>query len=521
MALGLRTKIVLAGIAGFVALAGVLNVVSYRDARRQALSLYEEKARSVVLAAESAREEMGHKWETGLFTQQQLRAWADQGDIDRVVDAVPVVTAWRTTMNKSKEGHYTFRVPKFEPRNPDNQPDPIEAEVLRRLQAGHAAEETVFDRKANTVRFFRPIRLTQECLLCHGEPSTSLALWGNANGLDPTGGRMENWKVGEVHGAFEVIQSLDEMDALLRASLWRQLGVTALLLVAGSFAFSWLVTRSVVRPIRHVIGELHANSHQVDQASRHVAESSSQMAQGAVDQAGDLQSINGKLGELNASTAVTAEQAQVVTERSSDAAGAASQGQESMARLGTAMDRIRDSADQTASIIRTIDEIAFQTNLLALNAAVEAARAGDAGRGFAVVAEEVRNLAQRSATAARNTNLLLEESAANARQGVACAGEVTGILQEIAAKVQDVGGLAGQVHASNRAQAGSIAAITGAVGSVDAVTQGNAANAEESAAASEELSAQAAILSGLVGQLQAVVDGQHEPAAAGSRRVRG
>ena len=100
-----------------------------------------------------------------------------------------------------------------------------------------------------------------------------------------------------------------------------------------------------------------------------------------------------------------------------EASDSATRGNNAMERMDNAINKIKNSADQTAKIIKTIDEIAFQTNLLALNAAVEAARAGEAGKGFAVVAEEVRNLAQRSAEAARNTTSLIGESVQNANEG--------------------------------------------------------------------------------------------------------
>lgn len=99
MRLGLRGRIIAGGVAGFTVLAVCLNIVSYRDGRKQALSLYQEKARSVVLAAESAREEMARKWDQGLFTQQQLREWANAGETEKILAAVPVVTAWRTSMD--------------------------------------------------------------------------------------------------------------------------------------------------------------------------------------------------------------------------------------------------------------------------------------------------------------------------------------------------------------------------------------------------------------------------------------
>jgi methyl-accepting chemotaxis protein len=168
---------------------------------------------------------------------------------------------------------------------------------------------------------------------------------------------------------------------------------------------------------------------------------------------------------------------------------------------------IKKSSDQTAKIVKTIDEIAFQTNLLALNAAVEAARAGEAGKGFAVVAEEVRNLAQRSAEAAKNTAALIEESQKNAANGVSVSQEVAEILK----KINDVAGkvalLNREVTAASDEQTKGIEQINKAVAEMDKVTQTNAANAEESASASEEMTAQAKELQDMVNQLVSLVEG--------------
>jgi methyl-accepting chemotaxis protein len=189
---------------------------------------------------------------------------------------------------------------------------------------------------------------------------------------------------------------------------------------------------------------------------------------------------------------------------------------EAMTRMGDAINKIKGSSDQTAKIIKTIDEIAFQTNLLALNAAVEAARAGDAGKGFAVVAEEVRNLAQRSAEAAKNTAALIEESQQNANNGVAVSSEVGGILSQIVESVQKLAQLIGEVSAASEEQSKGIEQIGTAVTQMDKLTQSNAANAEESASASEELAAQAKELGDMVQVLVGIVKGAgaQNPASA-------
>ena len=148
-----------------------------------------------------------------------------------------------------------------------------------------------------------------------------------------------------------------------------------------------------------------------------------------------------------------------------------------MAEISAAIEGIRTSSEDTARIIKTIDEIAFQTNLLALNAAVEAARAGEAGKGFAVVAEEVRNLAQRSAEAARSTADLIEESQANAVRGVEVTGRARAMFNDIVAVSAEVAEYVGAASRSAEEQAQGIEQINQAVAQFDAVTQSNAATA--------------------------------------------
>lgn len=204
----------------------------------------------------------------------------------------------------------------------------------------------------------------------------------------------------------------------------------------------------------------------------------------------------------------TADNATQASSLSTTASGEAEKGNEAMGRMLSAIGDIKQSSDETAKIVKTIDEIAFQTNLLALNAAVEAARAGDAGKGFAVVAEEVRNLAQRSAEAARNTSDLIEGSRKRADNGVQVAEEVAGLLGSIVASFHKVSGLINEISAGSVEQAQGVEQINQAMSQLDNVTQGNASNAEQSAAASEELSAQAQKLNAVLADLQRIVGGQ-------------
>jgi methyl-accepting chemotaxis protein len=202
---------------------------------------------------------------------------------------------------------------------------------------------------------------------------------------------------------------------------------------------------------------------------------------------------------LLSSTDATAANAKEARSMADAARACVVAGTDSMGRLSTAISSIKTSSDQTARIVKTIDEIAFQTNLLALNAAVEAARAGDAGRGFAVVAEEVRALAIRSAEAARTTAALIEDSVRNTDNGVSLNAEVTASLHEIGRHVADVTEVIGGIAARGEAQNGDVRQISEAVTALNSITQQVAANAEESASASEELASQSVALSTMIG----------------------
>lgn len=280
-----------------------------------------------------------------------------------------------------------------------------------------------------------------------------------------------------------------------------------IVVIALAIIVALFVTLGITKPINAIIVSLRRGSEEVSSASNQVAQSSQQMAEGASEQASSLEETSATLEEITSQIKQNADNATQANAMANDARSAAEKGREAMIRMGDAITRIKSSSDETAKIIKTIDEIAFQTNLLALNAAVEAARAGEAGKGFAVVAEEVRNLAQRSAEAAKNTSELIEGSQQNADDGVSVSQDVQQHLDSIAETVQKVASLIGEVSTATQEQSQGIEQINLAMNQMDGVTQSNAASSEESASASEELSAQARELSEMVNQLTALVRG--------------
>jgi methyl-accepting chemotaxis protein len=268
-----------------------------------------------------------------------------------------------------------------------------------------------------------------------------------------------------------------------------------------------------------VATHLSTGAGQTTTAAAQVSNASQSLAQGANEQAAALEETSSSLEEMSSMTRRNAENAQKANDLAKQARSAADKGVADMKDMSVAMKAIKGSSDDIAKIIKTIDEIAFQTNILALNAAVEAARAGEAGMGFAVVADEVRNLAQRSAQAAKETAAKIEGAIARTAQGVDISRKVEESLNEIVIKARQVDELAAEVSGGSREQSQGIEQINNAVGQMDKVTQSNATNAEESAAAAQDLNAQAAAIKESIADLLTLIEGSQQGAGPATIQI--
>ena len=302
----------------------------------------------------------------------------------------------------------------------------------------------------------------------------------------------------ELQSATRAIQAANRRGNIL-------LGLIFVLCVVAAGSGYWWMAHGIAQPITVASDTLGHCAEEIAAAAGHVASASQSVAEGASEQAASLEETSSSLEEMSSMTQRNAVNARQASELARATRAAADQGAADMRAMTEAMRGIKSSSDDIAGILKTIDEIAFQTNLLALNAAVEAARAGAAGAGFAVVADEVRNLAQRAAAAAKETSAKIEDAMRRSAQGVEISDKVATVLQDIVAKARQVDELVAQVAAASAEQSQGISQINTAVSQMDKVTQGNAANAEESASAAEELNAQAQALKGAVAELRQLI----------------
>jgi methyl-accepting chemotaxis protein len=266
-----------------------------------------------------------------------------------------------------------------------------------------------------------------------------------------------------------------------------------------------LIKRTVIHPVKAAIDSNQQIAEYLSSAASQLRSASETIARGATEQAASLQETSSSLEQITAMTRNNADNAAQADKLAEHARKTAEVGVHAIAQMNQGIQDIRVCSDETAKIVRVIDEIAFQTNLLALNAAVEAARAGEAGKGFAVVAEEVRNLAIRSAEAAQDTSTKIELSIKQAQNGVELAAGVSKTLEDIATQICKTAQLVQEIAHASSEQAQGIEQINTSIAQMDKITQQNASNAEQSVASARELDAQAEQLIGTVQHLVEIV----------------
>ncbi|HHB75762.1 MAG TPA: methyl-accepting chemotaxis protein [Desulfobulbus sp.] len=554
--LSIKWKVLFLVILGPMLVGSILAWQRVNDIRRGAEHAIISKSSGIVLMAEATRDRMAKKLKSGVIKP------FDQLDPSLVIEAVPVITAIQVAEDKAREAGYTFRVPKMSPRNQKNAPTAIEQQVLAELKNKNLSEKIIIEK--NQIRYFKPIRLTSECLFCHGDPKGS---------PDVTGGTKEGWKTGEIHGAFEIISSLTEANkAVARARMNIVLWLAGILVFI--IAVAWLLLqRTIITPLddaNHFInvvaggdltGDLKPKTgDEIGQMVLNMGEMTRKLSEMVKDISSSSATLLDSSNELGTTADDFTESAENTAERTNSVAAAAEEMSANMATVAAAteeaatnialvstatdemtstingivkstekaqaisktaveeagsasekVDELGTAANEIGKVTETITEISEQTNLLALNATIEAARAGEAGKGFAVVANEIKELAKQTAEATGEIKSRIdsiqnstEATVGQIQQITKVIGEVNAIVVSIVTAVEEQSATTGEI-AENISQASiGIQEVTENVAQVSTVAGEVAQDIGEVSQASEDISKGSAAIRKSTDKLNAV-----------------
>ncbi|GAB6112705.1 methyl-accepting chemotaxis protein [Desulfomicrobium salsuginis] len=495
--LSLKWKILLITGCGPLVLALVMAWMHIRDVTDAAIGGKLKESRSVVMMAESVREDMAHKHKLGVL--RPLDELKD--DPARLLQSVPIVTAMNTAAAKAAEAGYEFKVPKESPRNPKNAPNDLERKVLAEFSSSNIQEKVIVEK--DRLLYFKPIRLSEDCLYCHGDPKGE---------KDPTGGVKEGWKAGEVHGAFVVISSLKETNAAILSSELTVGAVTmGILLLVG--AVSWLQIRaSVLRPLREAgdylerladgdmtgeltvsrkdeLGDMQGHLNHMASNLRVIVRDITERARVLLGSSAELETMSDGLlrsaEELSAKSNTVATASEEMNANMNSVAAAMEQASTNVGTVATAaeemsatiheiagntdktrevtqravakansasqrVDQLGVAAREIGKVTEAITAISSQTNLLALNATIEAARAGEAGRGFAVVANEIKELANQTASATEEIRDRIAGIQGSTTATIEEIGQVMAVIEEVSTFVSTIAAAVEQQSAATR-----------------------------------------------------------------------
>jgi methyl-accepting chemotaxis protein len=465
---------------------------------------------------------------------------------------VPVVVAWSVAQLYAEKQHMTFHTPSLSPRDPKNQPDEFERRALELFQRDSSQteySERLVENGKDVMRYAQAVRLTQDCLLCHGDP---------AGTKDPFGYTKEGMKVGDLRGAFALSASTEELVKTASANSIALFLISFLTMLTAAGVVFALVRKLVTKPLsasvglanqiaqndltaddldvtaqdeigeatsalntmknnlREVIQSIAGTAEHVASASEELSSSATLQAQGAETQKDQTTQVATAMQEMSSTVLQVSENSTKAAEASRTAAETARKGgtivDETLAKMqgiaesvsGTAkkVQELGKSSDQIGHIIGVINDIADQTNLLALNAAIEAARAGEQGRGFAVVADEVRKLAERTTSATKEIAqmiqtvqnetkvavLAMEEGRKQVDEGVKTTAQAGESLKEIIHTSENVGGMITQIATAAVEQSSATEEINQNMETIAKLVKEATDGAQQSAKACQDLS---------------------------------
>jgi methyl-accepting chemotaxis protein len=535
-----------------VVLTALANERSLQEA---ALANARNLAVGVVEAAEAARDHLAAMHDSGAIRLEELLEQARQemarsGSHYRTTaafQAIPVIAGIAAAKGAAQAAKLDLVITAVDARNPEYDParDPVRgafrakmlADLTQQVQTGGSDQLVRAEPGADQLVSMHAIQLGTSCMVCHGDPAKSKT----GDGKDALGFRMEDWRPGDVHGAFEVRTALAPIRAEARAqALWAG-GIGALVGVVGLFFLVWDLRRSVAAPIRNAIAKLAASegdlrlrldesrrdelgelgrwlnrfftqvqglvqglaghgaqvlesASALDQQAASLADGAartgsqaSQVAAAAEQLSANIRNV-GNSSEAMASTyrtvaAAVEEMTASIAEVAKGAEGAAtvaSQAEQLTRQSSSRIAELGSAADEIGRVVETIQDIAEQTNLLALNATIEAARAGEAGKGFSVVANEVKDLARQTAEATQDIRGRIERIQGSTRESVQAIAAIDGVIAQVSRSSQGIAASVAEQRAATQEIARNLAQNRSAI---EVVSR----SVVESAAASQEI----------------------------------
>ncbi len=548
-------KLVGAIVATLLVTSAISFWITQRRVNDQAEEAFRDKVRQITGMAGATR-----SWFSG-----HIQTMVPDGKF-KSLNQVPVVVAWSVAQQYADQHQMTFHTPSLNPRDPKNRPDDFERRALEKFgnDAGlKEYSERTEESGEEFMRYAQPVRVSEDCLTCHGFP---------VGEKDPFGYPKEGMKVGDLRAAFAVKAPTQ---VLVQQSSSNSIAIFLIsfftLLVAAGVVFG-LVRKLMVKPLsaslelanqiaqnnlavgdlcveaddeigevttalnkmknnlRSVIESIAGTADNVVSASEEISSSATLQAQGAETQKDQAAQVATAMQEMSSTVLQVSENSNKAASASDKAAQTARRGgniveetlvkmrsiAESVGSTARKIDELGKSSDQIGRIIGVIDDIADQTNLLALNAAIEAARAGEQGRGFAVVADEVRKLAERTTTATkeiaqmiksiqtetRTAVVAMESGTKEVEEGVKSTASAGDALKEIIQMSEQVGEMITHIATAATEQSSASEEINTNMDLISKLVKESAEGAQQSAKACQDLSSLAMDMQELVGRFR-------------------
>ena len=535
------TKIIASTVVLILVISFVSALLEREVVREQGVEMVEEEMRMMIEQANNVRQTMSKLVESDAFDMKKLVSdYHREGDLynSTLYKTIPVVAAWDSVNAVASKNDFTFRVIRDNPRNEKNMPQGDEHEILAQLEA---TGESFFkaDKENNRLVYAAPIKLTQDCLQCHGDPANS----PNGNGKDILGYPMEGWKAGDIRGAFVLTGNYDKINQVAQSGITKFLLWLLPIVLVALGVFHLLIHKTVVKPLSIITNAIDAMAdgdlrqkevpHSKDEIGRlsrsyektvgklrtmmnRFIESAS-LLQNSSDKMNDMSNrLTNSSREVNTQAHTVGAAGEQLSANISSISGSAKHMSTSVGHVVNSIEKISLSMKEAANncsreaqitdeankkaqrtqkvieelglsakeihkVVEIISSIADQTNLLALNATIEAASAGESGKGFAVVANEVKELARQSAQATKSIAEQIARIQATTQTSVEAIDEISIIISE-------VNSISNTISDSIDKQSHEAQEIANSIISVSELTEDVARNVDEGAIGAKEVS---------------------------------